>query len=99
MSATLQDYLKPGRYSWSDAYHNSPHADTEEGCVVCGKRTTPANRIVVCLTGGGDVLVRVGDEQREERDNPGGFMGFWSVGSECGKAIPQEYRFNVEVTA
>jgi len=91
--ARLQDYLKPGRSAWSDDYHNSPHANTDEGCVVCGKRTTPEKRIVVCLTGGGDVLVRPEDEEREEReDADGGFMGRWSVGPECGRAIPQEYR-------
>jgi hypothetical protein len=90
MTARLQDYLKPGRFAWSDDYHNSPHANTEGGCIVCGKQTSPAKRITVILTGGGDELVRPEDEERVLADS--GYMGHWAVGSECGRAIPQEYR-------
>lgn len=96
LAPTLRQYLKPGRYAWSDAYHESPHA--ENACIVCGKRTVAGSRVIVCLTGGGDVLVRPDDMEREEREHPGNFMGTWPVGPECGKSIPQEYRCT-EVTA
>jgi hypothetical protein len=93
--AHLGDFLKPGRTPWSDAYANSPHS-TFESCLVCGKRTSPATRIVVCLSDGGDALVTPANYEHEGRTNPG-FMGCWSVGPECGRAIPAEFRFDPEV--
>lgn len=84
----LRHFLKPGRYPWSDAYNETDlHQDR---CIVCGKMTKSANRIMVALTGGGDYLVRPEDDADNENDP--GYMGWWAIGSECGKDIPTEYR-------
>jgi hypothetical protein len=87
----LNDYLKPGRAAWSDAYHNSPHSHHDDCCIVCGKRTVEGRRIEVILGGGGTMLIKPEDEAIYEALDHG-YMGLWSVGPECGRDIPQEYR-------
>lgn len=94
----LSDLLKAGRTAWSDDYRNSRYVDTFECCIVCGKRTTAADGIVVVLGDGGDTLLHPADALEAETADPG-FMGMWLVGPECGKAIPAEYRVRVVVTA
>lgn len=87
----LTEYLAPGRFPWSDKYNDSPHAYSENACIVCGK-LTKGNGIDVALTNGGDTLVLPQNIEREEIENAGAYMGVWTVGPECGKRIPAEYR-------
>lgn len=89
----LTEYLKPGRHAWSDAFNNSPHQYEEGCCIACGK-LTKGNGINVALTDGGDVLVLPEDIDAEERGNAGAYMGVWTVGPECGKNIPHQYRLS-----
>ena len=88
MKRRLADYLKPGRFAWSDAWQETDlHADR---CIVCGRMTkSGTTRITVELTDGGDHFVTPQDANPES--NPG-YMGAWVVGSECSKDIPSEYR-------
>lgn len=92
MAERLQDYLKPGRYAWSDAYDNSPHRDDPECCIVCGKIAN-GNWIGVILGKGGDVLIEPKDDEWYAA-NDNGYMGHWIVGPECGKKVPAKYRTN-----
>ena len=93
----LSEYLAPGRTPWSDKYNDSPYANDFDVCIVCGK-LTKGNGISVALTGGGDVLVLPEDVEREARDNAHIYMGVWTVGRECGKRIPIEYRLPAHLT-
>lgn len=93
----LRDYLAPGRTPWSDDYNDSPYANDFHVCIVCGK-TTKGNGISVALTNGGDTLVLPHDIEREENENAGAYMGVWTVGPECGKRIPAEYRLPDHLT-
>lgn len=92
----LEDYLKPGRTAWSDDYRNSRYADLHECCIACGRRTVEGRGITVVLGLGGSRLIHPDDEEAAEMHDLG-YMGVWMVGPECGKAIPQEYRFVTEV--
>lgn len=87
---TLRDYLKPGRDAWSDDYRESRHADDQNCCIVCGK-LTKGNGITVCLGEGGDTLILPENDAWHEANDPG-YMGWWTVGPECGSKIPQKYR-------
>lgn len=84
----LSDYLKTGRYPWSEAYQEV--MDNHDRCIVCGKRVG-ANAIWVVLGEGGDVLIAPeNDEDAMATDS--GYMGWWPVGPECGRTVPAEYR-------
>ena len=86
----LGDYLKPGRTPWSWDYNNSDHADSHGCCIVCGK-ATKGNGITVILGEGGDTLILPENDEWQQA-NDAGYMGCWTVGPECGKDIPSEYR-------
>jgi len=88
----LSEFLAQGRHAWSDEYQDSKYADEFECCIVCGRRTTAEKGITVLLGGGGDALIDPRDAQEAEDKDPGGFMGAWLVGPECGKRIPARYR-------
>jgi hypothetical protein len=90
----LSDYLKAGRYAFSDQYHESAHAESHACCIVCGRKTTTESGITVILGLGGTGLIHPEDEEKAEWSD-GGYMGVWMLGPECGKDVPDEYRTTV----
>ena len=89
----VDDFLPPGRYAFSDVYHEKVQKaqDWYEVCIACGRRTTTERGIRLVLGAGATGLVP--PELYEEAyrlDN--GFLGSFMVGPECGKKIPAKYR-------
>ena len=73
---------------WGEQYrkHESPIA-----CIACGKPTSKnGNAEGIVISGGGDHIVRPTDNALEIDD--AGYMGWWSFGSECIKALPTVWR-------
>ena len=60
-------------------------------CIVCGKVTgKKSNTLGVSVTEGGGVIIHRDDIEMEEHTS--GFMGWYPVGSECIKVVPEEFR-------
>jgi hypothetical protein len=57
-----------------------------ELCIVCGRKVGD-NGFKVWVVNGGDTLATI-----DEEVNPAGDLGFWPIGSECIKPIPEAFR-------
>ena len=59
-------------------------------CIACG-RTTGENVSFIWIVDGGDSLATA-DETNVDAS---GDMGWWTVGSECIKSVPEEFRISI----
>jgi hypothetical protein len=69
---------------FSEKYHDS---QSENPCSVCGRKTNLS--IGIQVGGGGGVIVHPEDVELAQ---DGGWMGFFPIGKECIKKVPQEFR-------
>ena len=69
---------------FSEKFHNSGNKNP---CTVCGRKTNLT--IGVYVGAGGGVLVHPEDIDKAD---DGGFMGFYPIGNECIKKVPQDFR-------
>ena len=59
-------------------------------CIVCG-RTTGDNASMVWIVEGGIALATTD----ETNVDSAGDMGWWRIGSECIKSVPEEFRISI----
>ena len=80
---------------WSEKYHEKQ--DDQERCIVCGKKTSPKVKgLGVIVIDGGSSIVHPDDNDVAVANQPGAYMGWWPVGSECIKPIPKEFRTKLQ---
>ena len=69
---------------FSEKFHES---GSENPCTVCGRKTNLT--IGVHVGGGGSFIIHPEDVELAQ---DGGWMGFFPIGKECIKKVPQEFR-------
>lgn len=75
---------------FSEKYYAKNEDNT---CIICGRNTSKnLTKSGVTLGDGGCVIIHPEDIELA-MDN--GFMGWWAIGTECIKVIPQEFRHNL----
>lgn len=79
-------YADLGIEIFSEKY-NQAWSKYEYPCVVCGRKTNHSEGVLI--GGGGETIVHPEDEDKAQ---DGGYMGFFAVGTECIKKVPQELR-------
>ena len=77
---------------WGEKYIAKEHLGGER-CTVCGKLTSPKSKgLGVIVSDGGSSIIHPDDNEKEIKEYPAGYMGWWAVGTECIKKVPVEYR-------
>jgi hypothetical protein len=80
--------------TFSDKYHaryEKVDGDLQDKlCIVCG-RTTGENASMVWIIDGGDSLA----SKDETGVDSSADMGWWTIGSECIKSVPEEFRISI----
>jgi len=77
---------------WSEKYRAKEHLEGER-CTVCGKVTSQQNKGLGVIVGaGGGSIIHPKDNELYLKQDPGSYMGWWAVGSECIKKVPKEFQ-------
>jgi len=71
-------------------FHDDIHKDSEDRCVVCGRKVGK-NSYFVEVVNGGEIREQDGTEHDTASD--AGYMGCWQVGSECAKKFAPNILF------
>lgn len=83
-----------GLNTFSDKYHaryEKVDGDLQDKlCIVCG-RTTGETASLVWIVDGGSSFASADETDVQSSSD----MGWWTIGSECIKKVPQEFRMTV----
>lgn len=77
----------------SAPFHEGIHKDSDDRCVVCGRKVEKNGWLVEVIQGG---EIRRQDGTKYDTSTDAGYMGCWPVGSECAKKFAPNILFKRE---
>ena len=69
-------------------FNEKIHQDSENRCCVCGRKTSEDSYYMEVINGG-----EIREQDGTEAVYDGGYMGCWSIGSECAKKFAPNILF------
>jgi len=70
--------------------HNSGQSLSDYNCIICSRKVRKGNKLMVhCVNGSPYEIVKVNEPA--ENIHEAGDMGWWDIGPDCAKKLPEGY--------